>query len=133
MSCARGPGRDLYPPGCPTLLHAVDQLTGSLMADDMLELDGQVQAMIRERLTALVHVCLTTANVVRSVGGNARAGRGIPGDGQARMEAMASCAQKSPPESDSVLVHQTPLPSPSGAADLFLSQFPESARGSARF
>jgi hypothetical protein len=39
----------------------------SIFADDLTELDRQVQAMVKKQFTALVHVCLTTANVTKNV------------------------------------------------------------------
>ncbi len=61
------PGRNLFPGGCTTLDAAAEQILQAVTAEQIAELDEQMEAMIRQQFTALVHVCLTTANLLRNV------------------------------------------------------------------
>lgn len=115
----RGPGRNLFPPGCSTLEQAVDRLTGALTSDDLLDLDGQVQAVLRERFTALVHICLTTANVVRDLAAAMRE----------TAEAFVLAAQARAVEAAGGTAIPESAPHTAGAARLFLSQFAETEEG----
>jgi eukaryotic-like serine/threonine-protein kinase len=60
-------GRLLLPPGCKDLNEAVDGLLARVGPDALLELDGRVQAAIRPEFTALVHICLASANYLKKV------------------------------------------------------------------
>jgi hypothetical protein len=96
----RGPaggalGRRLFVSGCKSLPEAVEQLLDAVTPDDLLELDVRVEEVLRERFTALVHVCLSSANVLREVD-----------------EALRACAEE-------FLTEKLP---PTSAAELFLEQ-----------
>jgi hypothetical protein len=62
-----GLGRYLFPAGMLTLEEAGDKLFNRVQAADVQELDGRLQALIREQFTALVHVCLTASNMLKSL------------------------------------------------------------------
>jgi hypothetical protein len=63
-----GIGRKLFLGGCRDLPEAIEQFLNSMTPENLLELDGQVQAMLRSRFTALVHVCMTShSNVLKKV------------------------------------------------------------------
>jgi serine/threonine protein kinase len=57
--------RCLYPPGCGSLEETLDRLLHGITAADLEQLDTRVQAMIRAQFLALVHVCLTSGNVLK--------------------------------------------------------------------
>src|SRR6202011_4991898 len=61
------PGRSLFPGGCATLDEAAEQVFRGITAEQLADLDERVQAMIRQQFTALVHVCLTSANLLRNL------------------------------------------------------------------
>jgi len=61
------PGRLLLPGGCRTLDEAAEQVLKDVSPEQLAALDEQMQAMIRKQFTALVHVCLTPANLLRNV------------------------------------------------------------------
>jgi serine/threonine protein kinase len=63
------PGRHLLPMGCRSLDEAVQQTLARMTTDDVLELDQKVQAMIQQQFTALVHVCMTSSNLLRNLEG----------------------------------------------------------------
>jgi hypothetical protein len=117
----RGPGRDLFPPGCPTVEQAVAQFTETLTPNDLLDLDGEVQFLIRERFTALVHVCLTRANMVKSLALAMR--ETAEGFITARLSGLSIAAAGSEEEPPSTLVG-----APLSACDLFLAQYPETTQ-----
>jgi hypothetical protein len=60
-------GKRIYPDGCQTFDEALDRLLAGVTSEGMLDLDSQVEAMLRARFQALVHVCLTTDNIQRDV------------------------------------------------------------------
>ncbi|MFO0841055.1 MAG: hypothetical protein U0797_01480 [Gemmataceae bacterium] len=60
-------GRTLFLSSCKNLYEAVDLYMSGITDDHLLELDVQMEAMLREGFTALVHVCLTSANVLKDV------------------------------------------------------------------
>src|SRR5262249_26250937 len=60
-------GRCLYPTGCRDLDEAVEQLLEQISPEELVELDSQVQAVIRERFTALIDICLSRANQLKTV------------------------------------------------------------------
>ncbi|MFO0879390.1 MAG: tubulin-like doman-containing protein [Gemmataceae bacterium] len=62
--------RQLFPAGCQTIHDAVEMFLATFTSDDLLELDGQMEHMLRKNFTALVHVCLTTANVLKNLSGS---------------------------------------------------------------
>src|SRR5262249_34849449 len=64
-----GPSRELLPPGCNKLEIAVMQSLEQLKSSELIDLDGKVQAMLRKKFTALVHVCTTAANILPNVEG----------------------------------------------------------------
>jgi hypothetical protein len=61
------PGRHLLPSGCRSLDEAVEQTLAGMTAADLQALDAKVQAMIQQQFTALVHVCMTSSNVLKSL------------------------------------------------------------------
>jgi serine/threonine protein kinase len=63
------PGRHLLPDGCRSLDEAIEQTLARMTANDLQSLDEKVQAMIQQQFTALVHVCMTSGNLLRSLEG----------------------------------------------------------------
>jgi hypothetical protein len=55
----------LFAEGCKSLDDAVRKLETSVTPAELLELDGRVQAIIRKQFRALVHVCMTSANLLK--------------------------------------------------------------------
>jgi serine/threonine protein kinase len=102
-------GRCLFPNGCPTLEAAVIRYLEEVAPEALAELDARVQATIERQFTALVQVCMASANVVQNL------------EEAMRREAEAFVAEHA-------------AQSGSGAAnvaELFLTLFadPEAARG----
>jgi hypothetical protein len=66
-SLADGPaaGRYLFSEGCKSLDEAVKKLDGCVTPQHLVELDGRIQGLIRRQFKALVHVCMSSANVLR--------------------------------------------------------------------
>jgi serine/threonine protein kinase len=62
-----GTVRYLFPTGCRTLEDAVTQLLDSISEEHLNDLDERVEVLIRRDFTALVHVCLTAANLLRNM------------------------------------------------------------------
>jgi hypothetical protein len=60
-------GRQVFTAGCQTLPEAVEHFLQGVGPDSLLELDVRVEAMLRQQFTALVHVCLTHANILKGV------------------------------------------------------------------
>jgi eukaryotic-like serine/threonine-protein kinase len=60
-------GRLLLPSGCKDLTEAVDGLLAGVGPEALLELDGRVQATIRQQFTALVQICLSSGNHLKNV------------------------------------------------------------------
>jgi serine/threonine protein kinase len=60
-------GRTLFLSGCKDLHEAVDLYMSGITPEHLLELDGRMEAMLRESFTALVHVCVTHANILKDV------------------------------------------------------------------
>ncbi len=60
-------GRALFPEGSWNLDGSVERLLETVQPDDLQVLDGKVQEVIRRRLTALVYVCLSSANFIRNL------------------------------------------------------------------
>jgi serine/threonine protein kinase len=60
-------GKAVFPNGCKDLSEAVEQFLAGVSAEAMLNLDSQVGAVVKERFRALVHICTTTANILRDV------------------------------------------------------------------
>jgi serine/threonine protein kinase len=61
------PGRSLFPGGCTTLEDAAEYVFREVSAEQLAALDERIQAMIRQQFTALVHVCLTSMNLLRNL------------------------------------------------------------------
>jgi hypothetical protein len=59
--------RPLLPAGCTTLEQAVIHFARDITPDDLQALDRQVQALIQQQFRALIHVCLTSANLMSNV------------------------------------------------------------------
>ena len=63
-----GPGQHLFPAGCRNLDEAVHQVVRGVNADELLQLDEQIQTAVQKHFKALVHVCTTPANsIIRDV------------------------------------------------------------------
>ncbi len=60
-------GGRLFGSGCKSLSEAVEQFLGARTAEDLLELDGKMEETLKEHFTALVQVCLSTANNLKNV------------------------------------------------------------------
>jgi serine/threonine protein kinase len=60
-------GTEYYPAGCKNLQEAVDRFLAAIPAEAVHELDAGLEAMFKQQFVALVHVCLTTANVLKNV------------------------------------------------------------------
>jgi len=60
-------GRYLCANGCKSVEEAVQQLQNSVGATELMELDYNLQALIRNQFKALVHVCMTSANVLKAL------------------------------------------------------------------
>jgi hypothetical protein len=60
-------GQRLFPFGAGDLNEAVELFLATVGPEALLELDGQIQAMVRKQFTALVNVCLTSANILKNV------------------------------------------------------------------
>ncbi len=61
-------GRLLLPAGCKDLGEAAEALLAGVGPEALLELDGRVQEVIRSQFTALVHICLSSGNLLKNVG-----------------------------------------------------------------
>lgn len=62
-------GRKLFLSGCKSLAEAVALYMDGITADHVHELDIRIEAMLRKQFTALVHVCLTNANILKDLQG----------------------------------------------------------------
>jgi eukaryotic-like serine/threonine-protein kinase len=59
--------RVLLPAGCSNLDDALEQLDKDVTRDDLLALDQQIQALIRQHFRALVTVCMGSSAMVRTL------------------------------------------------------------------
>jgi eukaryotic-like serine/threonine-protein kinase len=59
--------REIFPAGCPTLDAAVEQFAGQTAPEDLQELDRKVQYVIQQKFAALLHVCLSSANLLQDL------------------------------------------------------------------
>jgi serine/threonine protein kinase len=64
---ARASRQLLLPPGCDTLPQAIEQVLASVDADTLLELDQEMEEMLRSKFGSLVQVCLASADTTRVV------------------------------------------------------------------
>jgi hypothetical protein len=64
---AAGTGRALFPAGCKTLDEAVEYFLSAVTPEDLQDLETRVQAMIRHQFSALVHVCLGSAGLIKGL------------------------------------------------------------------
>jgi hypothetical protein len=62
-----GRGRVLFPTGCQTLDEAVQQSLERVSPEELRELDGRIQQVVRQQFTALVHICLSSANHIKDL------------------------------------------------------------------
>ena len=67
VPAASSTGKHLYPSGCADLTNTVDRLENQLGAEAIDGLDALMEAMFKKQFTALVNICLTNANVLKSV------------------------------------------------------------------
>ena len=80
------PGSALYPPGCPDVNAAVERLVAGATPEDLADFDQQLQEMVQQQFHGLVHVCTTSANLLKSLQqamlteGQAFAGARLVGD-----------------------------------------------------
>ena len=61
-------GRYLSADGCKSVQEAVERLQGSVGPNELIELDNRIQGLIRVQFKALVHICMTSANVLKTLG-----------------------------------------------------------------
>jgi len=66
-SSERGPCRFLLPAGCQSISEAVKRVLDEVTPDDLKKLDQQIQGMIKQQFTALVHICMTSSNLLRNL------------------------------------------------------------------
>ncbi|HYV35628.1 MAG TPA: hypothetical protein VE988_07985, partial [Gemmataceae bacterium] len=64
---APGAGRFLWADGCKSLDDAVQKLESTVGAAELVELDQRMQTLIRSQYKALVHLCMTSANVLKKL------------------------------------------------------------------
>jgi hypothetical protein len=62
-----GPVRHLFPAGCNKLNEAITHFAGPLTQEDCLHFDQHVQALIQQQFRALIHICMTPANLLKNV------------------------------------------------------------------
>jgi serine/threonine protein kinase len=60
-------GRQLFVSGCKGLAEAVELFMEGITAEHLLELDARMEEMLKSNFQALVHVCLTSANILKHV------------------------------------------------------------------
>jgi hypothetical protein len=60
-------GRQLFPAGANSLENAIEQLDSGVKPADLLQLDQRLQVLIRKQFRALVHVCLSSSNLLRTL------------------------------------------------------------------
>jgi serine/threonine protein kinase len=60
-------GRFVFPGESRTLEEGIDALVREVTAEQFQELDNQVQGLIEQQFTGLVHVCLTPSNLLRKL------------------------------------------------------------------
>jgi hypothetical protein len=59
--------RLLYPAGCKSQHEATEQFLSAFTTEMKLELDNKIQEVIRRDYTALIHVCMTSKNMLKDV------------------------------------------------------------------
>jgi serine/threonine protein kinase len=59
--------RYLYPPGCTTLEEAAGHLLAGVTPAHLQELDQRMEGLLRKQFTALVQVCLGSANLLKGL------------------------------------------------------------------
>jgi serine/threonine protein kinase len=59
--------KHLFPAECKDLAETVAHFESQFGTEALNELDGQMEAMLKKQFTALVNVCLTSANVLKNV------------------------------------------------------------------
>jgi hypothetical protein len=62
-----GIGKRLYFAGCRNQREAVEHLLEGVTPEHLLDLDGRIEEMLKAQFTALVHVCMTTQNILKDV------------------------------------------------------------------
>jgi serine/threonine protein kinase len=67
LSLCEASNQVLLPPGCATVEDAVRQLQTGISPEDLLAFDQQAQALVRKEFRALVHVCMATSTVIRTL------------------------------------------------------------------
>jgi serine/threonine protein kinase len=60
-------GRNLFPAGCRTLPEAIERLLQCVSPEDLRELDARVQDSIQKQYRALVHICLSSTNLLKEL------------------------------------------------------------------
>jgi len=61
------PERKLFASGCQDVNQAVQQLLLTFSGAHLDELENRIQSMIKRQFTALVHVCMSSANLVKNL------------------------------------------------------------------
>jgi hypothetical protein len=62
-----GIGKRLFLAGCQGVREGVEQFLDGITPEHLLDLDDRMEAMLEANFTALVHVCLTNANILKDV------------------------------------------------------------------
>ncbi len=60
-------GRHIFPSGCKNLTAALDEVLPAVGAEALGELDGRLEAMFKQQFRALVHICMSEANMLPAV------------------------------------------------------------------
>jgi serine/threonine protein kinase len=60
-------GMRVFPAGCQDLNQALERFLATITPEALLDLDFTIEALLKKDFVALVHVCLTTANVLKTV------------------------------------------------------------------
>jgi hypothetical protein len=63
----RSTGRLLFPAGFRTLPEAAKEMRDSITAEELWELDIAIQKLLREQFRGLMHVCLSSANLLANL------------------------------------------------------------------
>jgi eukaryotic-like serine/threonine-protein kinase len=60
-------GRYLSAQGCKSVEQAIEQLQSKVGDSELVDLDARIQGLIRIQFKALVHICMASANMLKSV------------------------------------------------------------------
>ena len=62
-----GISKPLFPSGCASQSDATGAFLARVTPEVLLDLDGRMEEMLKQKFTALVNVCLTSANILKNV------------------------------------------------------------------